>query len=97
MKKIYLTVTIDPALKAEATALAKEMGLPLSLVVSAFMREFILTRTIYFSGGVSRRSTLRALREYSYRIGELRYDDALDKARPKPWQDQIANALNTPP
>ncbi|OGL30662.1 hypothetical protein A3F37_03500 [Candidatus Saccharibacteria bacterium RIFCSPHIGHO2_12_FULL_41_12] len=44
-----LNVKIDPKLKKEAQEVAKAIGLPVSTVVSASLREFVRTRSITIS------------------------------------------------
>ena len=44
-----LNVKIDPELKRAAQETAKRLGLPLSTVVSAQLREFVRTRSITIS------------------------------------------------
>ena len=44
-----LNVKIDKELKKQAQATAKELGVPMSLVVAGNLREFIRTRTITIS------------------------------------------------
>lgn len=44
-----LNVKIDPNLKKRAQSVAKELGLPISLVVTASLREFVNTRSITIS------------------------------------------------
>lgn len=44
-----LNVKIDDALKKEAQAAAKAIGLPISTVVAAGLREFVRTRSITIS------------------------------------------------
>lgn len=44
-----LNVKIDPILKKRAQSVAKELGLPISLVVAASLREFVNTRSITIS------------------------------------------------
>lgn len=44
-----LNVKIDPELKRAAQETAKRLGLPLSTVVSAELREFVRTRSITIS------------------------------------------------
>ena len=44
-----LNVKIDPVLKKKAQLVAKELGLPMSIVVSASLREFTNTRSITIS------------------------------------------------
>lgn len=44
-----LNVKIDLALKKRAQSVAKELGLPMSIVVAASLRDFVNTRTITIS------------------------------------------------
>lgn len=44
-----LNVKIDPTLKHQAQAAAKALGLPISTVVAANLREFVRTRSITIS------------------------------------------------
>ena len=44
-----LNVKIDPVLKKRAQSVAKELGLPLSIVVGAGLREFVNTRSLTIS------------------------------------------------
>ena len=44
-----LNVKIDPELKKQAQAVAKELGLPVSTVVAASLRDFVNTRSITIS------------------------------------------------
>ena len=44
-----LNVKIDPILKKKAQNVAKELGLPMSIVVAASLREFVNTRSITIS------------------------------------------------
>lgn len=44
-----LNVKIDPHLKSQAQAAAKAIGLPISTVVAAGLREFVRTRSITIS------------------------------------------------
>lgn len=44
-----LNVKINPALKKKAQSVAKELGLPMSIVVAASLRDFVNTRTITIS------------------------------------------------
>ena len=47
--KTVLNVKVDPKLKKDAQEAAKAIGLPLSTVVSAGLREFVRTRSITIS------------------------------------------------
>ncbi len=44
-----LNIKIDKKLKSQAQAVAKAMGLPMSIVVTSNLREFIRTRSITIS------------------------------------------------
>lgn len=44
-----LNVKIDPVLKKRAQSTAKALGLPMSIVVAASLRDFVNTRTITIS------------------------------------------------
>lgn len=44
-----LNVKLDPTLKRQAQAAAKTLGLPISTVVAAGLREFVRTRSITIS------------------------------------------------
>lgn len=44
-----LNVKIDPDLKKKAQSVAKELGLPMSIVIAAGLREFVNTRSITIS------------------------------------------------
>ena len=47
--KTVLNVKLDPKLKKEAQEAAKAIGLPISTVVAASLREFVRTRSITIS------------------------------------------------
>jgi len=47
--KTVLNVKTDDNLKKQAQQLAEELGLPLSTVVSGYLREFVQSREITFS------------------------------------------------
>lgn len=47
--KTVLNVKVDPKLKKDAQETAKAVGLPISTVVSAGLREFVRTRSITIS------------------------------------------------
>ena len=49
IKTTVLNVKIDKDLKEQTQALASTMGLPVSTVVAAGLREFVRTRAITFS------------------------------------------------
>ncbi len=49
MQKILINVKTDKQIKHSAQTLAKELGLSLSDVINASLRNFIRTREVYFS------------------------------------------------
>lgn len=51
MAKTILNVKTDKDVKERAQMLAKELGLPLSTVVNAFLKQFIREKTVAFSSG----------------------------------------------
>ena len=73
-----LNVKIDPELKKRAQSVAKELGLPIRLVVAAGLREFVNTRSVTISDSprlkpeveaelleVSKKASTRKLDDYS--------------------------------
>ena len=49
MAKILLNVKTDADVKRRAQCVAKELGIPLSTVVNAYLKEFIREREVRFS------------------------------------------------
>ena len=49
MSYTIVSAKIDPQTKKEAMSTANELGLPLSLVIKAFLKQFIRTKSITFS------------------------------------------------
>lgn len=49
MSYVVVSTKIDPQTKKEAMATAESMGLPLSVVIKAFLKQFIRTKTVTFS------------------------------------------------
>lgn len=49
MNYAVITTKIDPQTKKEAQKTAEALGMPLSVVVKAFLKHFIKTRTVTFS------------------------------------------------
>ena len=47
--KTILNVKTDKDVKAKAQHVAKQLGLPLSTIINAFLKEFIRTKAILFS------------------------------------------------
>lgn len=44
-----VTTKVDPQTKKEAQKTAEELGMPLSVVIKAFLKQFIRTKTVEFS------------------------------------------------
>ena len=57
-----VSAKINPQTKKEAMATANELGLPLSLVIKAFLKQFIRTKSITFSAGVEEIPNARTLK-----------------------------------
>ena len=51
MAKTILNVKTDKDVKERAQIVAKELGLPLSTVVNAFLKQFIREKEVVFSSG----------------------------------------------
>ncbi len=49
MSYAVVTTKIDPQTKREAQKAAEELGMPLSVVIKAFLKQFIRTKTVIFS------------------------------------------------
>lgn len=49
MNYAVVATKVDPQTKKEAMETAKELGMPLSVVIKAFLKQFIKTKTIEFS------------------------------------------------
>lgn len=49
MSYAVVVTKVDPKIKKEAMATAQSLGIPLSIVIKGFLREFIRTQTITFS------------------------------------------------
>lgn len=49
MNSAVITTKIDPQTKKKAQEVAKEIGIPLSVVIKATLKQFIKTKTIEFS------------------------------------------------
>ena len=62
--KTILNIKIDRDLKKKAQKTAKELGIPLSMVASNYMRQFVDQRQITFSAPlVPNKKTAKILRE----------------------------------
>ena len=49
MSYTVVSAKIDPQTKKAAMATADELGMPLSVVIKAFLKQFIRTKTVTFS------------------------------------------------
>ena len=49
MSYTVVSAKIDPQTKKEAMATAESLGVPLSIVIKAFLKQFIRTKTVTFS------------------------------------------------
>ena len=49
MNYAVVTTKIDPQTKKEAQKTAKELGMPLSVVIKAFLKQFIRTKSLELS------------------------------------------------
>lgn len=81
---IILNVKVDPKVKNKAKKIAAEMGVSLSAVVNAYLRDLIRTETIFMSTRHARPTEwlLNAIREgeEDMKQGRYRSFDSVDKA-----------------
>jgi len=49
MSYAVITTKIDPKTKKDAMKTAEELGMPLSVVIKAFLKQFIRTKSVEFS------------------------------------------------
>lgn len=49
MSSQVITIKVDPITKEEAHHAAEQLGMPLSVVIKAFLKQFIRTKTVTFS------------------------------------------------
>lgn len=49
MSSAVVTIKIDPQTKKEAQKTAEMLGMPLSVVIKAFLKQFIKTKSVEFS------------------------------------------------
>lgn len=61
MAKTLLSVKTDPAVKKEAQRVARELGVPLSTVVNAYLKEFIREKEMRLSLAPKMSSALERL------------------------------------
>ncbi|MBI4100107.1 type II toxin-antitoxin system RelB/DinJ family antitoxin [Candidatus Microgenomates bacterium] len=82
MNYAVVTTKIDPQTKRQAMQTADDLGLPLSVVIKAFLKEFINTRSITFCASQEPSDYLKAVikkAEENYRKGTI--SPAFSKAR----------------
>ncbi len=63
MSNTTLTIKTPKKLRDEAKKTAAQMGIPLTTVVNAMLRQFVLDKTITFSAKVPNAETRKALME----------------------------------
>lgn len=49
MNSSVVTIKVDPQTKKQAQKTAYELGMPLSVVIKAFLKQFIKTKSVEFS------------------------------------------------
>lgn len=49
MNYAVVTTKVDPWTKKQAQETAEELGMPLSVIIKAFLKQFIRTKTVTFS------------------------------------------------
>jgi len=49
MAKILINIKADKETKEKAQKVAAELGLPLSTIINAYLKQFIRTKEVYFS------------------------------------------------
>lgn len=84
MNYTVITTKIDPQTKREAQKTAEALGMPLSVVIKAFLRHFVRTKTVEFSARNEEpneylKSIMRQAEE-NYRKGNISpvFDNAKD-------------------
>ena len=70
MNKVLLNVKTDAHIKEEASKIAKEMGIPLSTVVNAYLRQFIDEQEVT----ISNKKTYRMTPEFETSLDEIEED-----------------------
>lgn len=71
--KTVINIKADQDVKEEARKLAGEIGIPLSTIINAYLKQFIKTREIYFS------SIPRMTPELEELVGKAQEDFKLGK------------------
>ena len=86
MEKILLNIKTDKKVKKEAQKVAQELGLPLSTIINAYLRELIREKKVVFSSPpVSNKRTQRMLKKIEVdmrsaknRKGPFSYEEAIE-------------------
>ena len=47
--KDVINIKADPAVKRQAMKVAKELGMPLSVIINAYLKQFVRSRAVYFT------------------------------------------------
>ena len=48
MAKTTINIKADSAVKIRAQKVARELGMPLSTIINAYLNQFVRTKTVYF-------------------------------------------------
>lgn len=48
MNTAKIAIKVDPSFKKEAQKTADALGIPLSIIIRAFLKQFVRTRTVNF-------------------------------------------------
>lgn len=83
--KTVLNVKTDKEVKKKAQALAKELGLPLSTIVNAYLKEFIREQKVTFSTELQ----LRPEKEKLFRQAERDYRKGVNISPPLSTPEEI--------
>ena len=49
MAKAIINIKADPEVKSKAQKVARQLGMPLSTVINAYLKQFIRTKEVHFS------------------------------------------------
>ena len=91
MAKTILNVKTDKDVKERAQVIAKELGLPLSTVVNAFLKQFIREKTVAFSSNY----TMTPYLEKVIKKAEANRKTGKNIAGPFTTQKQIKDYLDS--
>ncbi|MBI4086047.1 MAG: type II toxin-antitoxin system RelB/DinJ family antitoxin [Candidatus Liptonbacteria bacterium] len=85
MEKTLLNIKTDKKVKRDAQVVAKELGLPLSAIINAYLREFVREKRVVFSTPPTpNRRTQKILKEI------LRDKSGKNSAGPFTYEQAIA-------